>query len=68
MKDSLNLVNISVHSLAAGQSHVLGKEGWPTASERRQSSVVMAATPFVLQEEALVHVCCFRLWQKSMLR
>lgn len=33
-EDSSSLVNISVHSLATLQSHVLGQEGWFTASEK----------------------------------
>lgn len=38
MKDSFNLVNISVHSLATTYFHVLGQEGWFTASEKQEES------------------------------
>lgn len=37
MKTS-SLVNISVHSLTTLQSHVLGQEGWFTASEKLEES------------------------------
>lgn len=37
-KRLFNLVNISVHSLATTLFHVLGQEGWFTASEKREES------------------------------